>query len=271
MQLPSLSPEQFAALPTAAKVEIVEILEEFDRRKARRLFHSLYGETDTIWDGPTILDGKVARGQVLHARAKYPRHMEFFEAGADYRERCFMAANRTGKTFGGGGYEMAAHLTGQYPPWWKGRRFSHPISAWAAGDTNETTRDVIQADLFGTTTGVEGGRKGFDGTGIVPGDSLGAVTWKQGVADLADSIRVRHVSGGWSVLGLKSFDQGRRKFQGTAKHVIWLDEEPPADVYEECLIRTATVGGVLMLTFTPLLGISGVVRQFLPDEHRPSD
>jgi terminase large subunit-like protein len=41
---------------------------------------------------------------------------------------------------------------------------------------------------------------------------------------------------GVSYLGFKSYDQGRRKFQGTGKHVIWLDEEPPADVYEECLL-----------------------------------
>jgi hypothetical protein len=38
--------------------------------------------------------------------------MEFFEAGAKYRERCMMAANRVGKTLGVGGYETAAHLTG---------------------------------------------------------------------------------------------------------------------------------------------------------------
>jgi hypothetical protein len=38
--------------------------------------------------------------------------MEFFEAGAKYRERCMMAANRVGKTLGAGGYETAAHLTG---------------------------------------------------------------------------------------------------------------------------------------------------------------
>lgn len=260
-----------ARLTRAEKLELIALLEEQDRRKAQRLFHALYPDEDTPWDGPTILDGKVREGQILHARRKYPKHMEFFEAGAQYRERCFMAANRVGKTFGGGGYEMAAHLTGQYPDWWKGRRFNHPVSTWAAGDTNETTRDVIQADLLGGVIGTDGGRKGFDGCGIIPGDTIGAVTWRSGVADLADTVRVKHVSGGWSVLGLKSYEQGRKKFQGTAKHVIWLDEEPPLDVFGECVIRTATTGGIIMLTFTPLSGISDVVRGFLPDDMRPAD
>ena len=62
-------------------------------------------------------------GSIIHARHKYAKHLEFFEAGAKYRERCFMAANRVGKTLGAGGYETAAHLTGDYPAWWVGRRF----------------------------------------------------------------------------------------------------------------------------------------------------
>jgi phage terminase large subunit-like protein len=259
--LDRLTPEQ--------QDELLTLLEAEQDYQSRRLFYSLYPERDTIWTGPTLLDGQVVRGQTLHARSKYPRHLEFFRVGATHRERCFMAANRVGKTFGGGGYELACHLTGQYPAWWEGRRFNHPISAWAAGDTYETTRDIIQLALFGSVTGAEGNRKGFDGRGIVPGDTIGAVTWRQGVADLADTVRVKHAGGEWSVLGLKSYDQGRRKFQGTAKHVIWLDEEPPLDVYGECLIRTATTDGIVLMTFTPLLGISDVVLEFMPAEQRP--
>ena len=50
---------------------------------------------------------------------------------------------------------------------------------------------------------------------------------------------------------------------------IWLDEAPPMDVYGECLIRTATTNGIIMLTFTPLLGMSEVVLQFMSVEFRP--
>src|SRR5688572_17268819 len=76
-------------------------------------------------------------------RELYVKHLEFFKAGLNYRERCFMAGNRVGKTISGS-YETTCHLTGEYPKWWQGRVFPHPIRAWAAGKTNETTRDIIQ-------------------------------------------------------------------------------------------------------------------------------
>ena len=209
-------------------------------------------------------------GSVIHARRKYAKHLEFFGAGAKYRERCFMAANRVGKTLGAGGYESACHLTGAYPKWWIGRRFEKPVKWWAAGRTNETTRDIVQATLLGSIAQRDG-RKHFDGTGVIPGEVLGGVTWKAGVPDLADTIKVRHASGGWSSLGFKSYQQGRGSFEGTALHGIWLDEEPPLDVYGECLIRTATTNGIIMLTFTPLAGMSEVVMGFLPTEMQIHD
>ncbi|MCW5980334.1 MAG: terminase family protein [Bryobacteraceae bacterium] len=61
---------------------------------------------------------------------------------------------------------------------------------------------------------------------------------------------------------LKSYDQRRESFQGTEQDVIWLDEEPPLDLYTECLMRTMTTGGTVMLAFTPLRGLSDVVLSF---------
>jgi hypothetical protein len=147
-------------------------------------------------------------------RELYPRHLAFFAAGAVHRERLFMAANRVGKTEGVGGYETTLHLTGEYPPWWIGRRFDRPISAWAAGKTGETTRDIVQAKLFGRVEG-SGGRKRFSGTGLVPGDLIGDCSWRGALPDLADTVAVRHASGGLSTLGLKSYQQGRGAFEGT--------------------------------------------------------
>lgn len=204
-------------------------------------------------------------------RDLYVKHMEFFRVGKDYRERCFMAGNRVGKTVAGS-YEITCHLTGNYPDWWHGRVFKAPIRAWAAGKTNETTRDIIQLELLGNIT-FAGQRKLVDGTGFIPRELLGTepgqMSWKAGVADLVDTIRVRHKTGGWSELGLKSYQQGRGSFEGTARHVVWFDEEPPMDVYGEALIRTATTNGLIMLTFTPLEGMSDVVQSFLPREMRP--
>lgn len=198
-------------------------------------------------------------------RELYPRHLSFFAAGASHRERLFMAANRVGKTEGVGGYETTLHLTGAYPPWWEGRRFERPISAWAAGRTGETTRDIVQAKLLGRVEGT-GSRKRFSGTGLVPGDAIEDCSWRGTFADLADTVSIRHVAGGVSTLGLKSYQQGRGAFEGTEQDLVWLDEEPPLDVYVECLVRTMTTDGLVMVTFTPLEGMSEVVMSFLESQ-----
>lgn len=167
-----------------------------------------------------------------------------------------LAANRIGKTEGVGGYELTVHLTGQYPDWWVGRRFTRPISSWAAGDTGTTVRDILQQKLLGPM--------GAWGTGLIPGDSLERVIRATGVPDKVESVYVKHVSGGVSRLVFKSYAEQRESFQGTEQDVIWLDEEPPLDIYTECLLRTMTNNGMMMLTFTPLQGISDVVLAFLP-------
>jgi phage terminase large subunit-like protein len=211
-------------------------------------------------------------------RALYVRHLEFFAAGGQHepmpscpdgcdgsphRERLALCANRVGKSEGMGGYETALHLTGRYPKWWVGRRFERPVEFWAAGKTNEGTRDIVQKILLGETVW-RGARKIVDGTGLIPAEDLGETTWKRGI-NLIDKIRIRHRSGGWSELGLKSYEQGRGSFEGTAKHGIWFDEEPSLEVYVEALVRTMTLNGVVLLTFTPMEGMSQVVMEFLPD------
>lgn len=168
-----------------------------------------------------------------------------------------LAANRVGKTEGVGGYELALHLTGQYPDWWVGRRFDKAISAWAAGDTGTTVRDILQKKLLGPI--------GSFGTGLIPGDSIARIVrGGGGLPDKVDSVYVTHAKGGTSQLVLKTYDQRRESFQGTEQDVIWLDEEPDLGIYTECLLRTMTNNGMIMLTFTPLLGMSDVVLSFLP-------
>lgn len=197
-------------------------------------------------------------------RALYTKHLAFFSAGTEYRERLFLAANRVGKSEGVGGYELTLHLTGRYPEWWQGRRFNKPISAWAAGDTAKTTRDIIQRKLLGPT--------GDMGTGLIPSYCIdGRPLSKPGVPDAVEIVKIKHVSGGTSTLTLKSYDQRREAFQGTEQDVIWLDEEPPHNIYVECLMRTMTTDGLILCTFTPLQGLSDTVLHYLPNGRMPEE
>ena len=51
--------------------------------------------------------------------------------------------------------------------------------------------------------------------------------------------------------------------QGATLDYVALDEEPPYDIYSECLTRTNATGGLVWMTFTPLQGVSEVVRRFM--------
>jgi phage terminase large subunit-like protein len=109
------------------------------------------------------------------------------------------------------------------------------------------------------------GRPGQTGTGAIPKDAIAELVSARGIPDLLDSIKINHVSGGQSVIGLKSYLYGREKFQGETLSWVWLDEEPPMDIYSEALTRTNIGANPVWMTFTPLLGMSEVVRRFLQE------
>lgn len=169
-----------------------------------------------------------------------------------------MAGNQLGKTVAGS-FEAAMHLTGIYPDWWEGVRFLQPTSGWAASVTAQGTRDTVQRLLMGPP--------GEWGTGSIPKHLL--IDTKRasgGVPDCLDTITVRHISGGISRLTFKTYDQGRLRWQGETLHFVWNDEEPPLDLYIEGLTRTNATQGIVWTTFTPLLGMSDVVKRFLTDK-----
>jgi len=189
----------------------------------------------------------------------YLKQREFHEAGAQHRERLFMAGNQLGKTVAGS-FEWAMHLTGKYPDWWAGRRFDEPGRYWAAGETRVSTRDTIQKLLLG-----EPEKEEEWGTGAIPGVDIIDTNRAMGVANALDSVTVKHVSGGSCTLLFKAYEQGRGKWQGDTLNGVWFDEEPPQDIYTEGLTRTNATNGIVMLTFTPLKGMSDVVQMFLSD------
>ena len=191
----------------------------------------------------------------------YSPQRRFHDAGARYRERLFMAGNQLGKSLAGA-EEVAAHLTGQYPDWWAGRRWMEPTRWWVASDTAETTRDSAQRLLVGPP---------FDerawGSAALPREAL--KSWHRGrAAGALTALSVAHASGGLSGVVFKSYDQGRARWQGETLDGLWFDEEPPLDIYIEGLTRTNATGGFALVTFTPLKGMSDVVRRFLADADR---
>lgn len=205
------------------------------------------------------------RGRKLEGYAPYPKQARFHSLGKTVRERLLRAGNQNGKTFCVGA-EAAYHLTGLYPEWWQGRVFDRPVVVWAAGETGEATRDNPQRTLLGLPN--------EEGTGLLPleyiGLGPGQYGMATGVAALYDFIKVRHhtwgVPDGWSLLRFKYYAQGQAKWQGPPVDFVWFDEEPPEDVYDEGLARTIATGGIAALSFTPLQGMSTIVKRFLMEK-----
>jgi phage terminase large subunit-like protein len=186
-------------------------------------------------------------------RDLYPKHMAFFEATKVYSEIAFIAGNRVGKSEAVT-FAATLFLTGNYPHWWNGRVFNGPTNILVAGETSKLVRDSIQLKFLGPP--------GEAGTGMIPYENIIERKPKQGMPDAIDTVRVKHKSGGISVLQFGSYDQGREAFQATERDVVVFDEEPPLAIYVEGFMRTMTKSGLVMLAFTPVRGVSEVVMQF---------
>lgn len=219
-------------------------------QKLAKLVDSLRKYEASIREGGTV---KWFSEESEYPIADLPKHKAFFDAGAQYPERLALSGNRTGKSIMGC-YETTCHLTGEYPIWWSGRVFNHAIDAWAVGPDARTVRDTIQKELMGPV--------GEWGTGMLPAHAIGKWFALQGTPQAIDVVMIKHKSGAWSRLGFKNYQQDILSFMGTGRHLIWCDEEVPMEIYNECNVRTATTKGIMLCTFTPLLGLTPMVVNF---------
>ena len=222
----------------AAKEELFRLMQERARRKNESKLDEFF--TDS---GPA-------------SRDNYRKHIQFFAAGRDYRERVIFGGNRTGKSIAGA-TETAYHLTGRYPHWWTGKRFTRPVQVLVCGKEAKITRDTVQQILLG--------KPDQFGTGLIPGNTVerDRCTSSRAAAGLFDGVPVKHKSGGWSMLRFRSYDQGRTAFEGVERDVVWEDEEAPQDIHNENIMRTMTTNGIVLNTFTPLKGETPLVRDLL--------
>jgi phage terminase large subunit-like protein len=229
------------------KLDLLRLLEEKERRIHYNKITTYYPD-----EGPL-------------RRELYQKHLEIFAAGKTDHVRCAMGANRTGKSEGIGCYEMALHLTGRYPEWWDGLRFDRPIFGLSLAKEPKLLRRAIQRKLFG----------GRDfGSGLIPKDCLDKSqirNWPNG-GGAYEYAPVKHVSGGWSELFFGTYEQGREAFESMEVDFAHEDEEAPLAIHEEVVMRTMTTNGQVLLTYTPIKGMTDLTTKIWneKDSENPS-
>ena len=187
----------------------------------------------------------------------YPYQKRFHDTGANCHQRLLMAGNRIGKSHSGS-FETSCHLLGKYPAWWQGKRYKKPIVAWVGGVSNETVRDICQFALLGTP-----GNPMELGTGMIPRDKIVKTERKPGVPNAISVTQVKHISGGTSYLYFLAYLMGPERWYGRSVDFVWLDEEPPREIYSQAVTRTLDKRGQVAMTFTPENGMTQTVASFI--------
>ncbi|MBE5752420.1 MAG: hypothetical protein E7357_08430 [Clostridiales bacterium] len=199
---------------------------------------------------------KLCRIEAEQARRKNGDYLAVYNAGekkhekqlafhkCQKRNRWVFGGNRSGKTECGA-VECVYMARGIHPY----RENRKDACGWVVSLSTQVQRDVAQKKIlhYLRRDWIEdivmlSGRKDSPESGVI------------------DFIRVKNVFGGVSVIGFKSCDQGREKFQGASLDFVWFDEEPPEDIYVECRMRVLDRRGDIFATMTPLKGLTFVHR-----------
>lgn len=237
-----LSNIDFSTLPDEYKAELIELLE---KREEWRKYN------------------------ILSEFNPYEFQLQFYKASASYKRRFLCAANRVGKSFSEAA-EVSWHLTGLYPDWWEGHKFNKPILLWCVGITGDSTRKVLQKELFGTPMAKDAAAIG---TGSIPRSCIDFDTLERD-GNIIKVAKIKHhnpegVQDGWSTIEFRSTQQGEHVLMGSTVDYIWIDEEDPfnsLEIFSQCVTRTATTGGLVTITATPENGLTKLVDQFMKNE-----
>lgn len=160
-----------------------------------------------------------------------------------------LGGNRSGKSEVGAAIAVAWALGKDYftdePAWDWVRELpipATPNTVWVVGLDFPTVRDVLWREKL---------RYGKDHPGFVP---QGPEVVKANESD----YQIFFANG--SVITCKSADSGREKFQGASVDLVWIDEEPEVEIFDECYQRTVDCAGKILITLTPLVDISSGTR-----------
>lgn len=161
---------------------------------------------------------------------RHPKQIEAYMARQAIR--ALFWGNRVGKTEWGA-MEVSEYATGRHDH----REVLPPFQIWAACPSYDVQKDTTQPKLLR----------------YLPEKEIKTKTWlRKGV------LKEIELKNGVTIV-FKSYEQGREKFQGAGVRLIWFDEEPPHDIWEECFVRVEAGQQLdVILTMTAIKGMTWV-------------
>lgn len=157
--------------------------------------------------------------------------------------RALFWGNRVGKTEWGAS-ETARYATANHPF----RSVKPGVEIWCCCPSYEVQEETTQKKLLS----------------YLPQKDIGHISYLRG------KIIKKIVMKNKTVIDFKSYDQGREKFQGTGKRLIWFDEEPPKDIWEECFVRVEAGQQLdVILTMTAVKGMTWVYDEIYLNTSNP--
>lgn len=191
-----------------------------------------------------------------------PEYQQFFDSieeqfskfTSDTKIYAMLGGNRSSKTERGAFLAVAWLFGKEYfrdePAW----RFvkdlpipDHGVNVWAVGLDFSVIQDVIWREKL---------RSGHKHPGLLPRTPCPLITR---ISDSSFQVEV-DAEGRRSILTCKSADSGREKMQSASVDLVWIDEEPEAEVFDELYQRTADCAGKILITLTPLNDISSAAK-----------
>lgn len=250
-----------------AKSEASDYIQPIYKQRATKYLVQLSGGKKEVekLEKEQLHKMRVARDKIAHDMQfnalkwfrPFPYQRRFFKTGKNFARRGMIAANRSGKTIAST-YETAYHLTGRYPDDWEGKRWDHPIIAMCTGESWEQVAKTLQSKLLGCDDIKQLYKLG---TGSIPRECIDEKSIRADGANVL-AIEVWHKTGGKSKLYFSNYTQQTRHLQGFELDLVVLDEQPPDETFSELVVRTAAREGQVICSFTPLKGLSGLVRKF---------
>lgn len=151
---------------------------------------------------------------------------------SDKSIRALFWGNRVGKTRWSS-QEVVRYAFGMH----EYRDIKAPIEIWCACPSFDQQKDTTQKTL----------------EELIPRHLIKDISW------IRKGVWSEVILTNGSRITFKSYEQGREKFQGVGKRLIWFDEEPPQDIWEECFVRRSAGEELdIILSMTAVKGMTWI-------------